>query len=386
MQRLLVNPGTPQAWEIPLGPGVNRIGRNEGNDFTINHTSVSGSHCEITVSDQGVFLRDLGSTNGTFVNRAPVQEAWLQNGHHVQFGAVDLMFETDAATATAPVAPASPPPPSLIPPPPSGPPSAGTLRINRAHPAGAASSAQTQTAQALVAAAPARGRFAPAAAAAVGDKPANFALSLCGVVLGAVLGMLIWHLIYRFTGWRLGIMALATGVLAGVAPQLIGHYRSKLMGVIAAVVTLLAIFAAQYLNAKVQFTKWMDEAELDGYEEHLDYSKRAVEAVPNGTDEEIRAFLAKEYSFEELKVKPEEIEAEDLQEFKEELPELRDMAAGKITREQYSADLRQTTEEIQETGFFKIYLAFRALGLFNIVNIFLGVGAAFLTAKGDGRD
>ena len=52
MNRLLVNPGTPQAWEIQLKPGVNRIGRSEESDFTINHTSVSGSHCEITVSNE----------------------------------------------------------------------------------------------------------------------------------------------------------------------------------------------------------------------------------------------------------------------------------------------------------------------------------------------
>ena len=91
--RLLVNPGTPQAWEIPLRPGVNRIGRGEDNDFQVNHASVSTHHCEIVVSSAGVLLKDLGSTNGTFINRAPVREALLQSGQYVLLGGVNMLFE-----------------------------------------------------------------------------------------------------------------------------------------------------------------------------------------------------------------------------------------------------------------------------------------------------
>jgi hypothetical protein len=91
--RLLVNPGMPQAWEIPLKSGLNRIGRGDHNDFKVNHASVSTSHCEITVSSAGVLLKDLGSTNGTFVNGAPVREALLQSGQHVQLGGVGMLFE-----------------------------------------------------------------------------------------------------------------------------------------------------------------------------------------------------------------------------------------------------------------------------------------------------
>src|SRR5690242_1200009 len=99
--RLLVNPGTPQAWEISLKPGVNRIGRSEQNDFQVTHASVSGAHCEIVLSSAGVVLRDLGSTNGTFVNRSPVREITLQPGQHVQLGSVDMIFE--APTQAMPV-------------------------------------------------------------------------------------------------------------------------------------------------------------------------------------------------------------------------------------------------------------------------------------------
>lgn len=113
--RLLVNPGTPQAWEIQLKSGVNRLGRGEHNDFQVPHASVSGTHCEITVSSAGAILKDLGSTNGTSVNRAPVHEAILQTGQHVQLGIVDMMFEsTPVSAAAAPgVLPPAPPPVTL---------------------------------------------------------------------------------------------------------------------------------------------------------------------------------------------------------------------------------------------------------------------------------
>ena len=135
---LLVNPGTPQAWKIQLRPGTNRVGREEANDFTVNHESVSGAHCEFTVSDAGIFVKDLGSTNGTFVNRVPVTEIRLQPGQHVQVGQVDMTLETDAADPIT-----TPPPPMAIPipvplpggvrPPPAGSSSFG-VRISKGPP------------------------------------------------------------------------------------------------------------------------------------------------------------------------------------------------------------------------------------------------------------
>src|SRR6185436_10783957 len=112
--RLLVNPGTPQAWEIPLKSGVNRIGRGEHNDFQVPHTTVSGTHCEIMVSSAGAILKDLGSTNGTFVNRVLVLEAILQSGQHVQLGSVDMVFESAPISAVATAIGDPPPPPPLV--------------------------------------------------------------------------------------------------------------------------------------------------------------------------------------------------------------------------------------------------------------------------------
>jgi pSer/pThr/pTyr-binding forkhead associated (FHA) protein len=112
MPRLLINPGTPSTWEIQLRPGSNSLGRGAANDFQINHPSVSGSHCQIVIENGTAIIRDLGSTNGTFINRAPVKEAALQVGQTVHLGGVEIVYQGDGpAPATVTEAQALPPPP-----------------------------------------------------------------------------------------------------------------------------------------------------------------------------------------------------------------------------------------------------------------------------------
>jgi hypothetical protein len=95
MARLLINPGSPAAWEVRLKPGTNRLGRGFANDFKIEDPSVSGSHCEIVLNDGRAFITDLGSTNGTFINHAPVQEAALEAGQTIHMGGVEMVFHSD---------------------------------------------------------------------------------------------------------------------------------------------------------------------------------------------------------------------------------------------------------------------------------------------------
>jgi hypothetical protein len=116
MPRLVVNPGSPAAWEIQLKPGVNFIGRGFANDFKIADSSVSTSHCQIVVGDQSIVLKDLGSTNGTFVNRAPVSEAALETGQTIHLGTVEMLFEADAPASMPAIAQIQiPPPPVPVP-------------------------------------------------------------------------------------------------------------------------------------------------------------------------------------------------------------------------------------------------------------------------------
>ncbi len=126
MSRLVVNPGTPQAWEIQLKQGRNLLGRGGSSDFKIDDLSVSGSHCQIVVGDDSVLIQDLGSTNGTFVNHSPIQEAKLETGQTIRLGGVEMVYyfdETEPVTITEvrppplrPLTVSAPPLPASVPP------------------------------------------------------------------------------------------------------------------------------------------------------------------------------------------------------------------------------------------------------------------------------
>jgi hypothetical protein len=103
MARLIVNPRTPQAYEIQLKPGENYVGRGFANDFKLEDPSVSGSHCQLVVNGGAVLIRDLGSTNGTYVNRSQIKEASLLPGQVIRMGAVEMVFESGGKSATRPI-------------------------------------------------------------------------------------------------------------------------------------------------------------------------------------------------------------------------------------------------------------------------------------------
>src|SRR5215212_3893080 len=125
MARLVVNPGAPGSWEIQLKPGTNFLGRGFANDFKIDDPSVSGSHCQIVVDQGNVLLKDLGSTNGTYINRAQINEAALQPGQTIHLGRVELMYDAGEATSTTTAPVRGTMPPALPPPPPMAPPVPG---------------------------------------------------------------------------------------------------------------------------------------------------------------------------------------------------------------------------------------------------------------------
>ena len=115
MRRLIVNPGTDSAWEIPLENGVLTLGRVEGNDLVLDHPSVSSHHCEVNVMTSGVAIKDLGSSNGTFIGEQPITESLLLPGQILRLGEVQLRLE--AAVPAPPPLPAATPAPAPPPPP-----------------------------------------------------------------------------------------------------------------------------------------------------------------------------------------------------------------------------------------------------------------------------
>src|SRR5690242_19619585 len=77
---------------IELRLGVNRLGRAADNDVQLEHPSVSATHCELLLGCGPIAVRDCGSTNGTFVDGAPVQTATLLAGQTLRLGGVELLL------------------------------------------------------------------------------------------------------------------------------------------------------------------------------------------------------------------------------------------------------------------------------------------------------
>ncbi len=77
-----------------LRPGINRIGRAPDNDVILDREDVSRYHAELLVTDDGLRVRDLGSTNGTFVNAVRITEAGLEPGDSLVVGS-SLMLVVD---------------------------------------------------------------------------------------------------------------------------------------------------------------------------------------------------------------------------------------------------------------------------------------------------
>ena len=109
MSRLLIQRGASGTQEIVLKPGANRLGRNEQNDLPINDPTVSGFHCEIDFERDTVIVKDLGSTNGTFINSVPIRQAILEPGQTLRLGGVELFFPSDAPAAATTKVSGTPP-------------------------------------------------------------------------------------------------------------------------------------------------------------------------------------------------------------------------------------------------------------------------------------
>jgi len=94
MARLVLIHESGVTGEFDLRPGVNTVGRGADNDLSIDHESVSDHHCEIAVTTSGIVVRDLDSSNGTWIDTARVQEARLGPGQTLQLGEVQFALQT----------------------------------------------------------------------------------------------------------------------------------------------------------------------------------------------------------------------------------------------------------------------------------------------------
>jgi pSer/pThr/pTyr-binding forkhead associated (FHA) protein len=77
------------------------IGRLEDNTLQIAEASVSSHHCEVLLRGSDVVVRDLNSTNGTYISGEKVTERNLKPGQILRLGQVEMRLETDGPPATS---------------------------------------------------------------------------------------------------------------------------------------------------------------------------------------------------------------------------------------------------------------------------------------------
>lgn len=78
---------------FPLASGKNSIGRSSENDIVLDDSSVSRRHALVELSDQGLFVSDLGSRNGTKVDAQKIQKSTrVPHGARIKVGVYELKF------------------------------------------------------------------------------------------------------------------------------------------------------------------------------------------------------------------------------------------------------------------------------------------------------
>jgi hypothetical protein len=88
-------------WAFELSPGLNKLGRNPTNDFRISDPSVSSFHVELMVKGEDIRVRDLGSTNGTFIDDCKIEEGTLKPENILRLGNVRFHLEEVSVTPVA---------------------------------------------------------------------------------------------------------------------------------------------------------------------------------------------------------------------------------------------------------------------------------------------
>ncbi len=91
---LVVKRGPNAGSRFLLDQAITSAGRHPDSDIFLDDVTVSRRHAEFRLESNEFQVVDVGSLNGTYVNREPVDSAVLANGDEVQIGKFRLVFLT----------------------------------------------------------------------------------------------------------------------------------------------------------------------------------------------------------------------------------------------------------------------------------------------------
>jgi pSer/pThr/pTyr-binding forkhead associated (FHA) protein len=89
---LVVKRGPNAGSRFALGSGKTTIGRHPDSDIFLDDVTVSRRHAEVRHNEGSFTVSDVGSLNGTYLNRERIEEADLHSGDELQIGKFRLVF------------------------------------------------------------------------------------------------------------------------------------------------------------------------------------------------------------------------------------------------------------------------------------------------------
>lgn len=93
--------------EVQLTRDKTTLGRRPYNDIVIDNLAISGEHAVLQLNGGEVYLEDLNSTNGTYVNGKAIKKQMLQNGDVIEVGKYVINYVSDPVAPVPEPAPAS---------------------------------------------------------------------------------------------------------------------------------------------------------------------------------------------------------------------------------------------------------------------------------------
>jgi pSer/pThr/pTyr-binding forkhead associated (FHA) protein len=89
---LVVKRGPNAGSRFVLSPDVTSIGRSPESEIFLDDITVSRRHAEVVHQGAAFVVRDVGSLNGTYLNRQRIEETTMANGDELQVGKFRLVF------------------------------------------------------------------------------------------------------------------------------------------------------------------------------------------------------------------------------------------------------------------------------------------------------
>lgn len=94
MAKLLIHMPDGQEVTHDLPEDKTTVGRRPDNSLLIEDSSVSSNHAEIFFENNSFFVKDLGSTNGTYINGSQIKKAPLTHDDELRFGSIVTHFKS----------------------------------------------------------------------------------------------------------------------------------------------------------------------------------------------------------------------------------------------------------------------------------------------------